>query len=383
MASEAPIQGHCDDAFAKVRETFEAAFESGAEIGAAVCIVKDGETVVDLWGGHRDPARAEPWERDTLANVFSTTKGMTALCAHKLVDEGRLDLDATVATYWPEFAQAGKGGVTVRQLISHQAGVPAVREPLEREALFDWDRMTTTLAAEEPWWEPGTRHGYHAITFGWLVGEVVRRITGQSLGSYFAKELAEPLGADFVIGCGPELDERIAPLVQGPITMPEDGPSLLQELLQNPDGVTAKAFNNPPLFGQDVHNTREWRAAEIPAANGHASAAGIATIYGRLAAGDLISRETLDAARACQAEGEDAVLQLVTKIACGFMLAPDDEPCGPNPRAFNHAGAGGSLGYCDPEAGLGLGYVINNMHMGAWLVDPRARALVDAAYTNL
>jgi len=383
MPSGIPIEGHCDYRFHAVRETFEAAFESGAEVGAAVCIVKDGETVVDLWGGFRDPAKTRPWQRDTLANVFSTTKGMTALCAHKLVDEGRLELDAPVARYWPEFAQQGKGDVSVRQLISHQAGLPAVRQPLEQAALFDWDRMTEALAAEEPWWEPGTRHGYHAMTFGWLVGEVVRRVTGTSLGSYFAKEFAEPLGADFRIGFGPELDDRVAPLVQGPIVMPEDGTSMLQELLTHPQGMTAKAFNNPPLFGNDVHNTREWRAAEIPAANGHASAAGIATIYGKLASGELLSAPVLEEARSCQAEGEDAVLPLVTKIACGFMLAPDNEPCGPNPRAFNHAGAGGSLGYCDPEARLGLGYVMNNMHMGAWLVDPRARALVDAAYQNL
>jgi CubicO group peptidase (beta-lactamase class C family) len=383
QSTSTEIHGHCDERFQAVRDTFEAAFESGAEIGAAVCLVQDGETVVDLHAGFMDEARTKPWQRDTLVNVFSTTKGMTALCAHRLVDQGRLGLDEKVARYWPEFAQNGKADVTVRQLISHQAGVPALRETLAPEALFDWDAMTESLAAEEPWWVPGSQHGYHAVTFGWLVGEIVRRITGQSLGTYFAKEIAEPLGADFLIGFGPELDDRVAPLVQGPIEMGGDGPNLVMELMQNPDGMTARAFNNPPLLGQDVPNSREWRAAEIPAANGHASAAGIATIYGRLAAGELLSQPVLEAARECQVEGTDAVIQLVTKIACGFMLAPDNEPCGPNPRAFNHAGAGGSLGYCDPEAKLGLGYVMNNMHMGAWLVDPRARALVDAAYRGL
>jgi CubicO group peptidase (beta-lactamase class C family) len=380
--ADAPIHGHCDEAFQEVRDTFQASFASGAEIGASVCVVVDGETVVHLWGGFKDEARTLPWQSDTLANVFSTTKGMTALCAHKLVDEGRLDLDAAVSRYWPEFAQQGKGDVTVRQLISHQAGLPALRDPLPQEALFDWDRMTETLAAEKPWWTPGTKHGYHAITFGWLVGEVVRRITGQSLGSYFAKEVAEPLAADFVIGFGPELDDRVAPLVQGPVVM-GDGPNLFAEVLADPDGMVAKAFNNPPLLLSNVHNTRSWRAAEIPAANGHATAAGIAKIYGRLASGELLSAATLDAARECQAEGEDAVLPLVTKVACGWMLAPENEPCGPNPRAFNHGGAGGSLGYCDPEAKLGLGYVMNNMHTGVWLVDPTARALVAAAYANL
>ncbi|MFP6606918.1 MAG: serine hydrolase domain-containing protein [Myxococcota bacterium] len=381
--SDATIQGDCNERFGAVRDTFEAACTSGAEIGAAVCVVQDGDTVVDLWGGFKDAARTEPWQRDTLANVFSTTKGMTALCAHRLVDEGRLDLDAPVATYWPEFAQQGKGEITVRQLISHQAGLPAVRKTPPPEALFDWDQMTDALAAEQPWWTPGTKHGYHAVTFGWLVGEVVRRITGQSLGTYFEKEFAEPLGADFVIGFGPELDARVAPLVQGPIFAEEGETSLFEELLANPESMTARAFNNPPLLGTELPNTREWRAAEIPAANGHASAAGIATIYGKLAAGDLLSQAVLEEARTCQAEGEDAILPLVTKIACGFMLAPANEPCGPNAKAFNHAGAGGSLGYCDPEAKIGLGYVMNNMHSGLWLVDPRARNLVEAVYAGL
>jgi len=381
--ADVSIQGHCSDRFRAVRETFEAAFASGAEIGAAVCVVQDDETVVDLWGGFTEPAGKDPWQRDTLANVFSTTKGMTALCAHRLVDEGRLDLDEPVATYWPEFAQQGKAEITVRQLISHQAGLPAVRKTLPHGALFDWDQMTDELAAERPWWEPGTKHGYHAVTFGWLVGEIVRRITGQSLGAYFAKELAEPLGADFVIGFGPDLDERVAPLVQGPIVVEEGETSMFEAILKDPESMTARAFNNPPLLGTGVLNTREWRAAEIPAANGHASAAGIATIYGKLAAGKILSRAVLEEARTCQAEGEDAVLPLVTKVACGFMLAPANEPCGPNPKAFNHGGAGGSLGYCDPEAKIGLGYVMNNMHTGLWLVDPRARNLVDAVYASL
>jgi CubicO group peptidase (beta-lactamase class C family) len=383
MPTDFKARGHCDDRFRRVRETFEGAFDSGAEIGASVCVVRDGERVVDLWGGFMDAEGSRDWQSDTLANVFSTTKGMTALCAHRLVDEGRLDLDATVAHYWPEFAQQDKGEITVRQLISHQAGLPAVRKKLTQEAFFDWDRMVEALAEEKPWWTPGTKHGYHAVTFGWLVGEVVRRITGESLGRYFAKEFAEPLGADFMIGFGPEFDERVAPLIAGPVHMEEGEANLFADVLANPEGMTALAFNNPPLLGTDIQNTRAWRAAEIPAANGHATAAGIATIYGALAQGKLLSSEVLEGARACQVEGPDAVLPLTTKIACGFMLSPSNEPCGPNPKAFNHAGAGGSLGYCDPEAMIGLGYVMNNMHTGAWLVDPRARHLVDAVYASL
>jgi CubicO group peptidase (beta-lactamase class C family) len=380
------LHGSCAAGFEAARDTFAAAFERGDEIGAAVSVMLDGETVVDLWAGHADAARSRPWQRDTLVNVFSTTKGMTALCAHRLVDQGKLDLDAPVARYWPEFAAAGKQDVRVRSLLSHQAGLPAIRETLPPEAIFDWDRMTAALAAETPWWEPDTAHGYHAVTFGWLVGEVVRRVSGRSVGRYFRDEIAGPLGADFHIGCGPELDSRIADLVQGPIKMDGDA-SLMMEMLKNPQGMTARAFMNPPLLG-DVPMSRAWRAAEIPAANGHASAAAIATIYGAVARGELdgvrvLSRESVERARTEHVQGKDGVIQLTTRIASGFMLAPPDEPCGPNDRAFNHAGAGGSLGYCDPEAKLGFGYVMNHMHMGPWLVDPRARALVDAVHRCL
>jgi len=384
------IHGSCDPQFERVRGAFAAAFERGDEIGGAVSVVVEGQRVVDLFAGHADEARSRVWKADTLVNVFSTTKGMTALCAHLLSDRGELEFGAPVARYWPEFAAAGKEEITVRQLISHQAGLPAVRELLAPEALFDWEVMTAALAAEEPWWKPGERHGYHAVTFGWLVGEVVRRISGKSLGKFFRSEVAEPLDADFFIGCPPELDARIADLVQGPVEVGEGG-NLLADILNDPTGMTAKAFNNPPILG-NVAMSREWRAAEIPAANGHASAAGIATIYGALAndgqlAGrervELLSPNAIDQARTEQASGPDAVLPLATRMAQGFMLAPPEEPCGPNDRAFNHAGAGGSLGYCDPEARMGIGYVMNYMHFGPWLVDPRARALVDAAHGAL
>lgn len=380
------LHGACDPRFERVREVFEAAFDRGDEIGAAVCVMLDGERVVDLWGGHADGARTRPWERDTLVNVFSTTKGMTALCAHRLVDQGKLDLDAPVATYWPEFAAAGKETLRVRSLLSHQAGLPAVRETLPPEAIYDWDRMTSVLAAEAPWWEPDTAHGYHAVTFGWLVGEVIRRVSGRSVGRYFREEIAGPLDAAFLIGCGPELDARIADLVQGPIVTGGEV-DLMKEMLTNPEGMTGRAFMNPPLLG-DVPMSRAWRAAEIPAANGHASAAAIATIYGAVARGELdgvrvLSRESVERARTEAVCGPDRVLGMTTRIASGFMLAPPQEPCGPNDRAFNHAGAGGSLGFCDPDARLGIGYAMNHMHMGPWLVDPRARALVDAVYACL
>ncbi|MFQ5699911.1 MAG: serine hydrolase domain-containing protein [Myxococcota bacterium] len=381
MTESAEIHGHCDPSFARVRDAFAGAFESSAEVGAACSVQVDGEAVVDLWAGWQDASRTRPWERDTLVNVFSTTKGMTALCAHLLIDEGRLDLDAPVAAYWPEFAAADKGAISFRQLISHQAGLPALRDPLPTEALFDWQTMTQALAAETPWWKPGTRHGYHAVTFGWLVGEVVRRISGQSLGAFFRERVAGPLGADFYIGFGPELDSRVADLIQGPVHA-DDGASFFEEILKDPESMAARAFMNPPVMG-DVSSSRAWRGAEIPAANGHATAAALAQVYGQLACGKLLSREGIERAREEQAAGPDAILPLETRIANGFMLAPQSEPCGPNPRAFNHGGAGGSLGFCDPETRLGFGYVMNHMHMGAWLIDPRARDLVGAVYESL
>ena len=378
------VEGHCHPRFERVRALFEAGFESGAEQGASLAVELDGECVLDCWGGFADKRRERPWQRDTLANVFSTTKGLTALCAHRLIERGELALDAPVARYWPEFAQAGKQAVSVRQLISHQAGLPALREKLPTEALFDWQRMTDALAAERPWWEPGTRHGYHAVTFGWLVGELVRRVSGRSLGRFLREEIAEPLAADFFVGFGPELDSRVANLVQGPIVGDEPSP-LLTRILNEPQSMTALAFLNPNVMG-NVWRSRDWRAAEIPAANGHASAAGLARIYGAVAQGDaggVLSSAAIDVAREEQVCGEDAVLGLVTRIANGFMLAPPQERTGPNPHAFGHAGAGGSYGFCDPEAGLGFGYVMNRMHVGAWLVDPRPRALLDAVYEAL
>ena len=210
MSNSIPIYGSCDPRFVKVRELFQRGFDSGQEIGAAVSFVLDGKSVVDLWGGHYDEARTREWERDTLVNVYSTTKGMVAICANQLIERGLLDIEAPVARYWPEFAAGGKQDLKVRWLLSHQAGLPAVRETLPPGSLYDWDRMCAALAAQEPWWVPGTAHGYHAFTYGHLVGEIVRRITGESLGTYFRKNVAEPLGADFHIGLAPEHDARTA-----------------------------------------------------------------------------------------------------------------------------------------------------------------------------
>jgi CubicO group peptidase (beta-lactamase class C family) len=361
------IEGHCDDRFARVRETFAASFTRG-EVGAAVAVVVDGELVVDLWGGFADAARTRPWERDTLVNVYSTTKGMTAVCAHRLVDEGRLDLDEPVAKYWPEFAQRGKQDVPVRMLLSHQAGLCAVDPPLTPERRYDWDHITAALAAQRPFWEPGTQHGYHAMTYGHLVGEVVRRIDGRSLGTYFREEVAGPLGADFHIGLGAEHDARCADMIAAP--RDPRAASFVEMLGKDPESLAAKVFGGLSADAETA-NSRAWRAAEIPAGNGHGTARALARVYGALAGGGeidggrVLSAEGVERANTEQAFGEDAVLKpLHTRFGLGFMMTQPMIPFGPNPRAFGHPGAGGSIAFADPDTRLGFGYVMNQMQLG-------------------
>ncbi len=387
MTTTPQINGTCDPRFTAVRETFADNFATFGETGAAVAVTIGGRPVVDLWAGFADAARTRPWERDTIVNVYSTTKGMTALCAHRLVDQGRLNLDAPVATYWPEFAQHGKDKLPVRDLLSHRAGLPAIEQPIGLEALYDWERMTSALAAQAPCWEPGSKHGYHALTFGYLVGEVVRRVSGRRLGEFFRNEVAAPLGIDFHIGLTPEHDARTAELMPPPLPTPEQLAMLLQ-IVQSSDLLLGKVFMNP-LLSPDSANSRAWRAAEIPAANGHTNARALARVYGALACGGeidgvtLLSRTSIERARSEQAAGPDAVLPLYTRFGLGFMLPTPAEPFGPNPRVFGHAGMGGSVGLADPEAHIGFGYTMNEMHTGLWLVDPRAHALINATYACL
>jgi CubicO group peptidase (beta-lactamase class C family) len=391
MTDELEIHGSCDPRFAKVKQAFAENLRSQNEVGASVSVCVDGETVVDLWAGFTDQQRTKPWQRDTLVNVYSTTKGMTALCAHRLVEEGKLDLDAPVSRYWPEFGAAGKSQLPVRLLLGHRAGLPAVRSLLPPEALYDWDAITSALAAETPWWTPGEQHGYHAVTFGWLVGEVVRRISGRSLGTYFRDEIAKPLDADFQIGLPDAEHGRVGEMSAIPLDAPADGEgmSLAMTFMKDPEGMAARAFMNPSSMLQGPNNAA-WRRAEIPGANGHATARGLARIYGAVArGGDLdgvhvIGRESIERCREEQSRGRDAVLQIDTRFGLGFML-PQGRPgtdFGPSPGAFGHPGAGGSVGFADPERRVGFGYVMNRMgpHI---LLDPRATALIDASYKSL
>ena len=384
----APIHGWNEPQFDAVRDAFATNFESHGDVGAAVAVYLHGEPVVDLWGGWYTPEREREWDRNTLVNVASTTKGLAAFCAHRLAEERRLDFDAPVSEYWPEFAQAGKGDIPVRWLMSHRAGMAAVSRPLVTEDLFDWETMTEALAKQEPWWTPGEQHGYHQLTYGWLVGEVLRRIDGRSIGAYWREEFAAPLGLDAHIGTGPEFDGRISTLINAPVD--PDAPNLLEMLAEG--SVGAVSFSNPSLgLGPDeinVTSRRAWRAAEIPAANGHATARALARVYGGAANGGeidgihVIDPETLENAIVEQSNGPDTCLMTPTRFGLGFMLTGEFMALGPNPRAFGHPGGGGSLGYGDLDANIGFGYTMNQMQNNL-SGNPRVLGLIDAVYASL
>ena len=378
------IHGFCDARFAAVRRALEDNFRERGELGAAVAITVEGSLVVDLWAGWADRARTRRWERDTLVNVFSVGKAMAAVCLLALVERGQVDLDAPVARYWPAFAAAGKSVITVRMLLGHRAGLPAVRRPLPPLAMYDWDCMTAALADEEPWWEPGRQHGYHVNTFGFLVGEVVRRVSGESIGAFFRRTVAGPLAADFHFGIGPEYDARTAEYLFADtppqIVDAHDDDArrfLLGCVYMNPQGIS----------GLGTVNTRAWRAAEMPSTNGHATARAVARIYTALACGGavddvrLLHADTIAQAIAEVSGGLDVVLRRPSRFGLGFQLTQPARPLGPNARTFGHFGAGGALGFADPDARLAFAYTMNQA--GPRFQNPCTRALIDAAYAGL
>src|ERR1700683_2480878 len=276
------IEGTCQPRFQRVKEIFADNFENGSEVGAAVASVVDGRVLFCLWSGDTDKAKTKPWTRDTLVNVYSTTKGITSICAHRLVDQGKLDLDAPVAKYWPEFAQAGKDKIPVNYLLSHRAGLPAVRKQLPMDAYTNWPVMCAALAVQEPWWEPGKQHGYHAITFGYLVGEVIRRITGKTMGTYLREEIAGPLKLDVHIGVDASFDPRIAELIGAP-PPPPNQPDPLARMSVGPESMMFKGIANPvPVVDPSLTNSRAWRGGEVPAAHGHPNWRALATLFGAL-----------------------------------------------------------------------------------------------------
>jgi CubicO group peptidase (beta-lactamase class C family) len=370
----ATINGGCDEKFAAVQQVLSDNIDAGLDLGASVTVMIDGEPVVDIWGGWTDESKTAEWQRDTLVNVWSTTKTMTALSALMLADRGDLDFDAPVASYWPEFAAAGKDAVQVRHLMSHTAGLAGWTEPVSTEDLYDWEKVTDLLARQEPWWQPGTASGYHALTQGFLVGEVVRRVSGQSLGTFFAKEVAEPLGADFHIGMGPENDGRVATMVPPP--------SLSEQLEALPaDNLARRCFNNPPVDAT-VTRDREWRAAEIPAANGQGNARSVATVQSIVAGGGeargvrLLSQQGVDAIFREQSNGEDLILGIPVRFGMGYGLASELMPIGP--RSCFWGGWGGSVIIVDQDLRLTIAYVMNRMEAGL-VGDNRGMGIVQAA----
>jgi CubicO group peptidase (beta-lactamase class C family) len=372
----AQLQGTWDDRFATVAAQLSANLDSGADVGASVAVYVDGQPVVDVWGGFTDESRTTPWQRDTLVNVWSTTKTMTALCALVLADAGEIDLHAPVATYWPEFAAAGKEAVEVRHLLSHSAGLSGWQAPMEPDDLYDWEKATSLLAAQEPWWEPGTASGYHAVTQGYLVGEVVRRVSGQSLGTFFAREVAEPLGADFHIGLDAKDDARVATLVPPP--------PLRSQLSALPaDSIARRTFVNPTI---DVRatETRAWRAAEIPAAGGQGNARSVALVQSVLACGGELNGVRLLSEAGCnrvfeaQTNGNDLVLGIPLRFGMGYGLGTDLMPLGP--RTCYWGGYGGSIIVVDMDTRVAVSYVMNRMESGL-VGDTRGLGIVTAAFT--
>ncbi len=371
-------KGVCTEAFEGVRDAFVANFEAGEEVGASVCVVHDGETVVDLWGGDATPDGA-PWREDTIVNVYSTTKTMAGVCMLMLADRGQIDFDAPVARYWPEFAQHGKEAVLVRHVMSHSAGLAGFDTPVKLEELYDWDGICDRLAGQTPWWEPGTASGYHAITQGFLQGEILRRVDGRSLGTFFREEIAQPLGADFHIGLDAQHDPRVGEMIPPATTMAQ-GPG-------DPDSIAARTFRSAALTGREPQ-TRAWRAAEIPAAGGFGNARAVARVHGALAAGGTVDGVTLMApgsvavAQQRQTNGKDLVLGVWMLFGMGFGLMNPRIPFTPSPGAFYWGGWGGSIAVIDPDTRTAIAYVMNRMSEGT-LGDLRCVNLIAATYRSL
>ncbi len=405
MTDVPEIHGACRTGFEPVREAFDRNFRDHGEIGAAFALTLDGESIVDLWAGWADRERTRPWSKDTLVNVYSTTKGMTALCAHILADGGRLDLDAPVTEYWPEFGQADKAKIPVRQLLTHEAGLPIIDEELPTGAALDWERMVEALEHQSPVWEPGSKQGYHAVTYGWLVGEVVRRASGANrFGDFLAQAVTGPLGLDMYVGTPVSEHHRVADLVRDRLDAPvtptastdEETPELkaMRErfaAMLNPNSLASRSLGLASVPFAANNNSAEWRSAQLPAANGHTNARALARMYGALARGGevdgirLLSPESVAQAAAEQVYGPDAVLVVETRRSLGFMLPVPGQPDHRGPASFGHAGAGGSLGYADPERGIGFGYTMNKMwDLTSFMTpDPRAQSLVAAVHRCL
>jgi CubicO group peptidase (beta-lactamase class C family) len=376
-----PLSGTVAPGWEPVRDAFVANFTERAEVGASVCIYRHGVPVVDLWGGLADPATRRAWARDTIVLVYSMTKGISAVCANLLIERGRLDPDAPVASYWPEFEANGKGDIPVRWILSHRAGLAVIDGDMTLEQALSWTPVVDALAAQVPNWKPGTAHGYHLRSFGWLVGEIVRRSEGRTIGAFFASEVAAPLGLDFWIGLPEREEPRVATLVPPP-------PEFAVLLRGLPDDLLlGKATTGPSglFMYDDMWNRRELRACELPSSNGVGDARSVARLYASLI-GEVdgvrtLAPATVAAATECQVRGPDRVILVDTAFGLGFMLPPT-LPTAVGPRAFGHGGAGGSVSFADPDAGMALAYAMNDLRFEA-SGDPRGESLATAAYSCL
>jgi CubicO group peptidase (beta-lactamase class C family) len=384
------IHGSCASRFERVRHAFEQNFLQGKEVGAAVAAWVDGELVVNLWAGTADAAGTRPWQVDTVATVLSGTKGLTSTCVHQLVERGELDLDAPVSRYWPEFGQAGKEAITIGMVMAHQSGVIGPRKRLPWQQMTDWDLVCERLAAAEPWWEPGTAQGYHMTTYGFILGEVFRRVTHNTVGQYLRTEIAEPLGAEVHIGLSRAEQRRCADLVEKPhirkMLADVNAPGYPTTLAEHPKAALAVSMGFAPDDEVGSNDLELWREIEFPGTNGQVSALGLATFYNALAQEQLLSRRHMDLVRVSQG-GFDTDLVLGPRVAdhgwgLGYML---NQRCvnGPNPWIFGHGGLGGSFGFVDLEHRIGYAYVMNRYDATKANADPRSVALSDEIYAAL
>jgi len=374
------VHGRVSSGYEGVTEAFAANFARHGDAGAACAVYRNGQPVVDVWAGVADHVSGRPWTEDTVQLVFSATKGLTAACVNLLIERGQLALDEPIAMRWPEFAAAGKHAIPLRWALCHKAGLAAVEGDLTLADVLAWHPVVAAIAAQAPNWEPGTAHGYHMRSFGWILGEVVRRVTKRSIGRFFADEIARPLGLDAWIGLPEAVLPRCARLI------PPEHPLAIEELL-GADSLTARVWSGPShLFAYDeMWNRPEILRAEMPSSNGVMSARALARFYAALAGevdgARLLAPGTLAAAGVVQAEGPDRVLMLPSTYGLGFILQPMLAP-GAGPRAVGHPGAGGSLGFVDPETGLAFGYVTTRMKFDL-TGDERTRGLVAALYRAL
>jgi CubicO group peptidase (beta-lactamase class C family) len=384
LADGRTISGSCDPQFTSVLEAFRTNFAERQEVGASVCITHKGRSVVDLWGGLAKPETAEPWTQDTVSIVYSCTKAATALCLHMLVDQGRVTYETLVGDIWPEFACGGKEATTVGMMLAHTSPVPHVAEPIKPGGLADWDYMTARVVAEPAHWVPGTRQGYHGVTYAWTVGQLVRLVSGMPLGQYFWENVAGPLGLDFHIGLPESEEGRVAPMIAPDPAEVNFNSAFFRAAMAQPGSLPNLFLTN--LGGADF-NSREVHAAEIGSANGITNARGLAGMYAPLAAGGgaLVSADTLHRmGRVSAATHSDAVLYQPMRFAMGFMMSTDNRASGGDSlilgeTAFGHVGMGGSIGFVDPALGLSFGYTMNRMGAGI-LLNPRGQSLIDAAY---